>query len=37
MATTRISPCLWFEREAEEAARHYTGIFRNSRITAVTR
>jgi predicted 3-demethylubiquinone-9 3-methyltransferase (glyoxalase superfamily) len=29
----RISPCLWFDNEAEEAARFYTGIFRNSRIT----
>lgn len=38
MATTRrISPCLWFADEAEEAARFYTGIFRNSRITATTR
>jgi Uncharacterized protein conserved in bacteria len=38
MATTpRISPCLWFADEAEEAARFYTGIFKNSRITAVTR
>ena len=38
MATTqRISPCLWFADQAEEAARFYTGIFPNSRITAVTR
>lgn len=38
MATTqRISPCLWFADEAEEAARFYAGIFRNSRITAITR
>ena len=32
----KISPCLWFDSEAEEAARFYTGIFKNSRITAVT-
>lgn len=38
MATTqRISPCLWFAEEAEEAARFYTGIFKNARITAITR
>jgi predicted 3-demethylubiquinone-9 3-methyltransferase (glyoxalase superfamily) len=38
MATTqKISPFLWFDTEAEEAARFYTGIFRNSRITGVTR
>jgi len=32
-----ITPCLWFTDEAEEAATFYTGIFRNSRITTVTR
>ena len=29
-------PCLWFDSEAEEAARHYTAIFPNSSIGAVT-
>jgi predicted 3-demethylubiquinone-9 3-methyltransferase (glyoxalase superfamily) len=33
----KISPCLWFDDQAEEAARFYTGIFRNSRIMTVTR
>lgn len=33
----RITPCLWFDRQAEEAAQLYTGIFRNSRIGTVTR
>jgi predicted 3-demethylubiquinone-9 3-methyltransferase (glyoxalase superfamily) len=28
----RITPFLWFDRQAEEAARYYTGIFKNSRI-----
>lgn len=37
VTTHRISPCLWFAEEAEEAARFYTGIFKNSRITAITR
>ena len=38
MATTqRISPCLWFDTQAEEAARYYTGIFPNSRIGKITR
>jgi len=37
MATLhRITPCLWFADQAEEAARFYTGIFPNSRITAIT-
>ena len=33
----RIVPCLWFDSQAEEAAKLYTGIFPNSRITKVTR
>ena len=37
VTTQRLSPCLWFADEAEEAARYYTGIFRNSRITSITR
>ncbi len=37
VTTQRISPCLWFADEAEEAARFYTGIFKNSRITTITR
>lgn len=36
-ATQRIMPCLWFDTQAEEAADYYVGIFRNSRITAVSR
>lgn len=31
----RISPCLWFDHQAEEAATFYTGIFPNSRIGSV--
>ncbi len=33
----RIVPCLWFDHQAEEAARTYVRIFPNSRITRVTR
>jgi predicted 3-demethylubiquinone-9 3-methyltransferase (glyoxalase superfamily) len=32
-----ISPCLWFDDQAEDAARFYTGIFKNSRILQVAR
>ncbi|HEU4374073.1 MAG TPA: VOC family protein [Telluria sp.] len=32
----KITPCLWFDSQAEEAARFYTGIFMNSRILAIT-
>jgi predicted 3-demethylubiquinone-9 3-methyltransferase (glyoxalase superfamily) len=31
-----VTPWLWFDTEAEEAAKHYTSIFPNSRITEVT-
>lgn len=33
----RIAPCLWFDSQAEEAARYYVSIFKNSRITGITR
>jgi len=36
-ATQPIIPCLWFDTQAEEAARFYTGIFNNSRIGTITR
>jgi len=35
--TTRISPCLWFDDQAEEAANYYVGIFKNARVTQVQR
>jgi len=38
MATIhRIAPCLWFDHQAEEAARFYTGIFKDSRIVSISR
>ena len=33
----KISPCLWFDHQAEDAARFYTGIFKDSKITAISR
>jgi predicted 3-demethylubiquinone-9 3-methyltransferase (glyoxalase superfamily) len=33
----KISPCLWFEKQGEEAARFYTAIFKNSKITEISR
>ncbi|MGH8178368.1 MAG: VOC family protein [Steroidobacter sp.] len=32
-----IRPCLWFDDQAEEAARYYVSIFPNSRITQISR
>ena len=34
---SKISVCLWFDNQAEEAANFYCGIFPNSRITDVAR
>ena len=37
MATlTKITPCLWFDTEGEDAAMLYTSIFKNSRIVHVS-
>ena len=33
----RITPFLWFDHQAEEAATFYVAIFKNSRITSVAR
>jgi predicted 3-demethylubiquinone-9 3-methyltransferase (glyoxalase superfamily) len=33
----RITPCFWFDSQAEEAADFYVSIFKNSKITAVSR
>ena len=37
MPVQRITPCLWFDNQGEEAAKFYTGIFRNSKIVSVAR
>jgi predicted 3-demethylubiquinone-9 3-methyltransferase (glyoxalase superfamily) len=33
----KITPCLWFDTDGEDAARFYTSVFPNSKITEVTR
>jgi predicted 3-demethylubiquinone-9 3-methyltransferase (glyoxalase superfamily) len=33
----KITPCLWFDDRAEEAAKFYTSIFKNPKIGNVTR
>ena len=38
MATLqKITPCLWFDTEAEEAVALHTSVFENSRILSVAR
>lgn len=36
MARQKITPCLWFDGKAEEAAAFYTSVFPDSAITTVT-
>jgi predicted 3-demethylubiquinone-9 3-methyltransferase (glyoxalase superfamily) len=33
----RITPCLWFDDQAEDAVQYYTSIFNNAKITSVSR
>lgn len=33
----KLTPCLWFDTQAEEAANFYTSIFANSRIKQINR
>lgn len=33
----KITPCLWFDNQAEEAANFYTSVFKNSRIGKISR
>lgn len=35
--TSKIVPCIWFDSQGEEAARHYVSVFPDSKIVDVTR
>src|SRR5438045_1262072 len=35
--TQKISPCLWFDHNAEKAVKFYTSIFKNSKIGKISR
>jgi predicted 3-demethylubiquinone-9 3-methyltransferase (glyoxalase superfamily) len=37
MSRQDITPCLWFDNQAEEAAKFYTSIFKNSKIINTSR
>ena len=37
MTDCALVTCLWFDTQAEEAARFYTGIFKNAKLGAVYR
>lgn len=37
LKTSKIAPCLWFDGQAEPAARYYCSIFRKSKIQQISR
>jgi len=37
IAAKTITPCLWFDTQAEEAANFYCAIFKSSKITSISR
>lgn len=37
VAIQKISPCLWFDNQAEEAANFYVSIFKDSKIEVISR
>lgn len=37
MAVRTITPCLWFDSEAEQAARFYVSVFKSGRIGRISR
>jgi predicted 3-demethylubiquinone-9 3-methyltransferase (glyoxalase superfamily) len=37
IAGKKITPCLWFDTQAEEAAKFYVSVFKNSKITSISR
>lgn len=36
MTDQKITPCLWFDNQAEEAANFYVSIFKNSKIESIS-
>lgn len=37
ISANRITPCLWFDRDAEAAAKFYVSVFKNSRLGKISR
>jgi predicted 3-demethylubiquinone-9 3-methyltransferase (glyoxalase superfamily) len=37
LVSSRLTPCLWFDSQAEDAANFYVSVFENSKIETVTR
>ena len=37
IAAKKLTPCLWYDTQAEEATKFYCSIFKNSKITSISR
>ena len=37
MSANKIMPCLWFDTEAEQAAKFYVSLFENSKLGDISR
>ena len=37
IAAHKITPCLWFDSQAEEAAKFYASVFKNSKVGRISR
>ena len=37
IAKQKITPCLWFDTEAEEAAKFYCSVFKDSKLGKISR
>src|SRR6516165_3846365 len=37
LTARKITPCLWFDTQAEEAAKFYASVFKNSKIGKISR
>jgi predicted 3-demethylubiquinone-9 3-methyltransferase (glyoxalase superfamily) len=37
ISMNKITPCLWFDTQAEDAAKFYVSIFKNSKIRSISR
>src|SRR5260370_5902429 len=37
LTAKKITPCLWFDTQAEEAAKFYASVFKNSKVGKISR
>jgi predicted 3-demethylubiquinone-9 3-methyltransferase (glyoxalase superfamily) len=37
ISAEKITPCLWFDTQAEDAAKFYASVFKNSKVGKISR